>query len=144
MPRPAPHPALQDLPRDLHQHLNECKPWRGAIDAQGYPRQKVLGQSVYIHRRVYEEFWGRLEPGERVYRTCGRRECVNGYHVTTEQPERKRWRPGTTKLSVQQVRAIRKAWAQPGRPTQAELAAKYGVSRSCISLVVRGMTWPHV
>lgn len=107
---------------------------------------KVRGKSRYAHRVAFEFFWRKLEPGERVYRTCGRRDCVNYLHLTAEKPERKgkRQRPGTTKLTPAKVRNVRRAYAEPGGPTQAELARKYGVSRSCISCVVRGVTWPDV
>ncbi len=42
------------------------------------------------------------------------------------------------------VREIRLAWAGSPRPPQAVLAETYGVSRSAISLVVRGVTWTDV
>ena len=48
------------------------------------------------------------------------------------------------KLNARRVREIREAWAATPRPTQAELAQRYGMSRSAISLVVRGVTWPDV
>jgi hypothetical protein len=94
---------------------------------------------------AYETFRGKLKPGERVYRRCGNRACVNYFHLTTERPERaKRRRPGTTKLTRTKVRNIRKAWARADRPTQQELADKYEVDRSTISLVVRRKTWADV
>lgn len=146
MPRPKLHPALERAPRHVRNEMNRCKPAR-VVDARGFPRVKVKGKSVYAHRRAFEFFWRRLEPGERVYRTCGDKACVNYFHLTTTPPERKkRHRPGTTKLTPRKVRSIQKAWALPKaeRPTQAKLAKKYGVSRSCISLVVRHITWPDV
>lgn len=123
-----------------------------SLDAQGYPREKVNGKSRYAHRVAFEFFWRKLEPGERVYRTCRNKACLNYFHLTTEKPEpagatkRRQHRPGTTKLTKRKVRNIRKAWALPRaeRPTQTTLAKKYGVSRSCISLVVRHITWPDV
>ena len=146
MPSCPVHPSLQNAPRSTRRHLNECKPWTGAYDAQGYPRQKVKGKSLYAHRVAFEFFWRKLQPGERVYRRCGDRGCVAYYHVTTERPERqgKRHRPGTAKLTPTKVRNIRRAYAEPGGPTQAELARKYGVSRSCVSCIVRRVTWPDV
>lgn len=138
--------SLQNAPRSLRRYLNECKLWGGAYDLRGYPRVKVKGRSEYAHRRAFESFWRKLEPGERVYRTCGNKACVNYFHLTTEKAEhkRKRHRPGTTKLTPAKVRNVRRAYAEPGGPTQAELARKYGVSRSCISSVVRRVTWSDV
>lgn len=142
MPRVSPHPALADVPRWLRTMYNRCQPWNGTVDANGYPRAK----SVYAHRAAYERLWGRLEPGERVYRRCGDRTCVNPFHLTTDKSEspqrqRRRVRARSTKLSWAKAEAIRVAWARPDRPTQQELADEYGVSRSAISLVVRGVTW---
>ena len=67
-------------------------------------------------------------------------------HLVTTKPPRvgKRRRPGTAKLTVRRVRLIREAWAATPRPTQAALAETYGVSRSAVSLVVRGVTWTDV
>ena len=67
-------------------------------------------------------------------------------HLVTTKPPRvgKRRRPGTAKLTVRRVRAIRAAWAASPRPTQATLAREHGVSRSAISLVVRRVTWTDI
>ena len=162
---PRPHPAvprrpiapdLRHLPRWLrrlyHDQCHDCRVWDGAVDGQGYPRRRWEADrfgrryrpTPYVHRQEFQLFHGRpLEPGERVYRTCsGGQLCVNPRHMTTEPPARRRKRPRSAKLSRPKVRAIREAWAREDRPTQRELAARYGVSRSAISLVVRGVTWP--
>lgn len=140
------HPALADIPRDVRKLMNACRIWRGTVDAKGYPRWTNRGRSLYAHRSEYEYFWGALAPGERVYRTCGERLCTNVFHMTTTNPNvgLKRRRPGTAKLTPRKVRAIRAAWARPDRPSQSALARRYHVSRSAISLVVRGITWADV
>ena len=145
MPRRLVRPHFQNAPRH-RRHFDECKQWRRAYDEQGYPRQKVRGKSRYAHRIAFEFFWRKLEPGERVYRRCGDRGCVAFHHLTTEKldQEGKAQRPGTTKLTPCKVRNIRRAYAEPGGPTQADLARKYGVSRSCVSCIVRRVTWPDV
>lgn len=149
MPRPPVHPALENASRSARRELNRCKPQRRALDALGYPRVKVNGRSKYAHRVAFEFFWRKLEPGERVYRTCGDRRCLNYFHLTTEKPQptaKKRHRPGTAKLTPRRVRNIRKKWTLPEaeRPTQAELARRYSVSRSCVSLIVRNITWRDI
>lgn len=132
---------LSHFPRHIAQIMDACRPWDGAIDGQGYPRCKVRGKSRYAHRLAYECFWGPLKSGERVYRTCGDRTCTNYYHLTTERPKTRRRRPASAKLNRPKVREIRRLWAQRPRPTQQNLAYWFGVSRSAISLVVRGQTW---
>ena len=133
--------------RDL-RFYNRCVLLRHSIDAEGYPRRWKDGRLRYVHRLAFEEHWHPLEEGERVYRWCGDRSCVNKYHLLTEPPGRTAdsRRRGSTKLTKPKVRAIRRAWALPEaeRPTQQELADQYGVSRSCVSLVVRGVTWTDV
>lgn len=144
------HPDLTELPRWLARLYNECTIWQGALDDQGYPRarprQQASGRktSVYVHRRLYESRWGLLAAGERVYRLCGSRRCINPYHLTTQPSKTRRRRLASARLNAPKVRAIRQAWASPIRPTQAVLAAEHGVSRSAVSLVVRGLTWRHV
>ena len=146
MARVRPHPSLAAVPRWLRIQYNQCRPWTGGHDANGYPRTKTAdGKSAYPHRLAYEQQWGRLQPGERVYRRCGDRSCVNPFHLTTNKaeappPKRPRRHAGA-KLSRRAVNRIRALWSRSDRPTQRELARRYGVSRSAISLVVRGVTW---
>ncbi len=137
---------IYPLPRDVLRAADACKVWQGTYDSNGYPRFKSRGQSRYVARAVYEDFHGRLEPGEKVYRVCGDRRCVNALHLVTTKPgpKGKRRRPGTAKLTARRVREIRLAWAGSPRPTQVALAEKYGVSRSAVSLVVRGVTWTDI
>lgn len=138
------HPSL-NVPDHVLRALDRCEPWRGYVDPQGYGRLRRKGRTLYAHRFVYERFYGPLDPGQRVYRTCENRSCVNPLHLSTERPEsRAPQRPASAKLTPRKVRNIRKVWSQPGRPTQAELAGRYGVSRSCISLVVRDVSWSDV
>jgi hypothetical protein len=139
------HPTLENASRSMQRHLNKCKRWGGSYNAQGYPRKKVRGRWKYAHRVAYEEFWGELKPGERVYRRCKDKACVAYYHLTTERPEKgEPHRPGTTKLTPTKVRNIRQAWASADRPTQQQLADRYGVDRTTISLIVRNRSWPNV
>lgn len=145
MPKRPLHPDLQRAPREIARFMDQCKLWDGTVDASGYPRTSCGRRSYYAHRVAFEQFWRLLKPGERVYRTCGERLCTNVFHLTTDAPQKRRKRrPGTSKLTARRVRAIREVWAGPDRPSQSALAQRYGVSRSTISLVVRGVTWIDV
>lgn len=139
-------PATRRSPPPELDPEHECALWEGYVDAQGYPRRRVAGRTVYAHRHEWERWHGELKPGQRVYRVCGQRDCVAIRHMTLERPSprRKPKRPASAKLSPKKVRAIRAAWREPDRPTQRELAKKYRVSRSAISLVLRGETWRDV
>ena len=143
MPRVPLHPDLSHAPKRYASHLNRCERWQGALDQRGYPRTKQEGRSAYAHRVAFERHSRPLQAGERVYRRCGDRACVNPYHLTTERPKtkRQRKRPSSAKLTPKTAAAVRRRWRSTARPTQRELAKEYGVSRSAISLVVRGITW---
>jgi hypothetical protein len=50
-----------------------------------------------------------------------------------------------SKLTVDQVREIRRRWQQEEpRPLQKSLAAQYGIDRSAIGFIVRGKSWKHL
>jgi len=119
---------VHKIPRDVLRVVDACRVWEGTYDSNGYPRYKSRGQSRYVHRAVYEDFHGRLQPGEKVYRVCGDRRCVNALHLVTTRPapKGKRRRPGTAKLTARKVREIRAAWGGSPRTTQAALAETYG------------------
>lgn len=127
-------------------YADRCLLWQRPLDAEGYPRLRINGKQRYAHRYLFELLLRPLKDGERVYRTCGRT-CVNPRHMTTTPPPKgDRGRPASTKLTSRKVQSIREAWSQPAgeRPTQQALADTYGVSRSCISLIVRGETWKDI
>ena len=120
-----------------------CVLWDGPVDRAGYPRTKVRGddgvwRSASAPRVEVEHVHRPLREGERVYRTCGDRLCINDRHLTTEPQGRP---PSTAKLTARKAENVRRLWASDPRPTQGALARRYGVSRSAISLVVRGKTW---
>lgn len=133
-------------PRWAIKMADRCKEWEGTYDAQGYPRYKSGGRSLYVHRAEFEYFHRRLEPGEKVYRACGNRRCVNALHLVTEKPvtKKRRQRPASAKLNPRKVREIREALARRDRPSQRALAEKYGVTPAAISHVARRKTWAHV
>ena len=128
----------------MSQRPNDCVRWTGPVDRLGYPRTKVrdpdgVWRSAYVHRVEFEFLVRPLRDGERVYRTCGDRLCINVDHMTTEPQGRP---PATAKLTARKAETARRLWASEDRSTQAALARRYGVSRSAISLVARGLGWP--
>ena len=60
-----------------------------------------------------------------------------------DQPQPTKRRGGAPRLTWDDVRAIRAAYAQPPdrRPTQAELADHYGVTQEAIHSVIHRKTW---
>lgn len=126
----------------------ECWLWTGAIGDVGYGNFYVGGgRRAPIHKRAHVVAWelehGPVPPGFCVLHECDNRRCVRHLFLGTkaensaDMVEKRRsatgLRNGGAKLSDLQVRAIRSVTG-----TQAEIAARYGVSQSLVSLIRLG------
>ena len=113
----------------------------------------VRGRQVYAHRRAFELFAGRaLRPKEVVRHRCDAPLCVNYDHLLAgtqadniaDAVARGRIARGPrlpqTKLTIPQVREIRRIYSLGGR-SQESLAGQFGVQQMTISYIVRGVTW---
>jgi len=146
-----------------------CWVWIGAKTSSGYGSLMWHGRHVQAHRVAYWLTHGgiRLDTQFRVagvakrYRRfvlhrCDNRLCCNPEHLflgsmranqldayakgRKTQPKSKH---ANAKLSPAQVRQIRRAYSAGG-VRQVGLAAKYGVSQRCISLIVRNETYKDI
>lgn len=107
------------------------------------------GKQCCLHRKVYCEYNGlRLEDieGLVVRHKCDNPRCINGAHLEmgsqkdnaqdcVRRGRRARRKPSLHKLTEEQVDAIRKEYI-PGKVTQAQLGAKYGVGQDVISRII--------
>jgi hypothetical protein len=136
-----------------------CHRWTGPVDRDGYGHIRWCGPKKLVHRVAFFLEHGRW-PEPCALHTCDNPSCVNPRHlVEGTQPEniadmdakgRRRnigAAPGelhhNARLTEQKVRDIR-ASAALCRVTHAELAARYGVSRTNITLLLNRKTWAHV
>lgn len=115
-----------------------------------YATMRVDGRNVGVHRASFAAFVGPIPPGAMILHDCDRRRCVrpgclhpgdakmNAREAAARGLLARGSRNGRARLSEADVRAVREA--APGT-TMTALAARYGVTRSAISLVVRGLTW---
>ena len=132
-----------------------CMLWSGARDADGYGRRDPLGgRSWYVHRQIIAEDlgWDAIE-GKVILHACDNPSCYERTHlsvgsqVDNMQDALTKGRLYSTagegnhraKLSADQVREVRSR-TEP----YAVLAAEYGVSKSTIAGIKRGISWKSV
>lgn len=116
------HPMLRPQP-DGRVYITRGKP------------PKVQRITRYVWRKLFDR-----EPNGFLCHTCDNKRCCNpehlyeGTHETNmhDMATRKR---GTAKFTDLEVQEIRRAWAAR-EMTQVALAAKYGVTQACISLLI--------
>lgn len=131
-----------------------CWEWTGSHSDTGYGCF-YDGKAYHAHRYSWIRTNGPIPDGMLVLHRCDNRSCVNPAHLflgshrenSVDMVQKGRnsthdtagERHGASKLTDAAVREIR-ASTLTGR----ELAAKFGVSESAVSLVRRGRSWTHV
>ena len=129
---------------------HECWPWCGDTDDAGY------GVFVYRGRKAgAHEFALSFTTGERrlpeldTCHSCDNPPCCNPAHLrfdtrranVRDMLERGRARNGS-ELTIADVVLIRKRRAAGAR--QKDLAEQFGLTDGAVSMIVRGIRWPHV
>lgn len=132
---------------------NECWPWTGYTDRDGYGRMSVSGRKRQAHRIAY-----RLKYRDRppvVMHRCDNPPCCNPLHLkggTQGENVRDKVRKdrqakgsanGRAKLTEDQVVEIKRL-LRAGDISQAEIARTFRISKSVIRDIRRGRTWRHV
>jgi hypothetical protein len=131
----------------------DCLIWPFGRTADGYGGISIRGNKMEAHRVICIEVHG--QPPTRKHHaahTCGngRKGCVNPHHLrwaTPAENEHDKLLHGTivrgekgvqTKLTRQQVLEIR---SLRGQITNKEIAIRYGVALSTISMIQIGLNW---
>lgn len=131
---------------------NGCWNWLGSKGKAGYGRIICKGKSIRVHRISYAARYGEIPDGFSVCHICDNPRCMNPDHLflgthaenmadrTAKGRSPGRRNPGATNgrsiLSEGDVRMI-----LDSSETHRMLAARYGVSRSTISMLKSGRTW---
>lgn len=128
-----------------------CWLWTGSTNGSGYGeiRSKEIGGKRYAHRFSWELEFGPIPKGGEVCHSCDQPSCVNPEHLflgshhdnMLDAKAKNRMpageRNGQAKLTIDQVREIRSTTGL----TAESIARKFNVSRSLISLILRGDRW---
>jgi hypothetical protein len=114
----------------------QCWNWSGYKNANGYGGMRDAGRATYCHRVVYRLWKGPIPCGLLVCHKCDNRACCNPDHLfvgtyadnSMDCSIKGRFRPQNTKLSSEQVIAIRN-----DQRRQRAIAADYKISQATVS-----------
>ena len=135
---------------------NECLTWPYATSLKGYAQVRINGIKSLVHRVVCVAAHGQPPtPHHQAAHSCGRGRmgCVAKSHLswkTKTQNEADKAVHGTipkgqlngqsklTDADVDLIRGLR------GKMTQREIAKRFGVSQSNVSMIQRKAAWAHI
>ena len=129
---------------------DECWLWTRSKLPSGYGQVCWRGHERYAHRMAYRLFVGDIPSGMFVCHTCDRKDCVNPAHLFVGTPKDNTRdcimkRRNRRILSEEDVVAIRREYVCYNRKRgSGALAKKYGISKTIICRIVRGLRWTHV
>jgi len=140
-----------------HPSSEGCLLWPYATNVRwGYPQMRVGARVEYVHRLVLEATAGPApSAGMHAAHSCHRPACVSPWHLRWATPAENaadmtaagRARVGSrvwcAVLDEPTVAEIRRLLAA-GEPTQADIAARFGVGCTAISNIHTGRRWRHV
>ena len=128
----------------------ECWPWTGYVNEDGYGEFHFRGQMVGAHELAVTFATGeRRLPVLDTCHSCGNRICCNPSHLRFDTRQSnvddavrmgRHYRPSPLRLTDEQVRLIRQR--REAGAAQIDLAEQFGVSQSFISQIVTGRKRP--
>jgi hypothetical protein len=147
-----------ELRRFEAKHVGEpnsgCWLWDAACDRRGYGCMLANGKVRRATRLAYEHYVGPMPDGSVVCHRCDVPACVNPAHLFLGTPAENSAdmvaksrqahgeRVGAAKLTAADVAEIR-AMHRAGT-AQHRVAAQFGITQACVSLIATRKTWAHV
>lgn len=134
-----------------------CKLWTGATNGtMGYPHVRINGKDYNLHRLVWVEHNGPIEPGLCVLHHCDNPLCYEIAHLfkgtkkDNAQDRKRKGRSapktgilnGRARFTEDDIRTIRSRYL--AGELQRVIAEDYGTSQGRISSIVRQETWVGV
>ena len=135
-----------------------CWLWLGSVRGAGYGCISICNRTVAAHRAAWIAYRGCIPNGAFVCHRCDNRSCVNPDHLfladhagnmADMKMKARAHRPigelqARHKLTSSQVAAILAEPAPIKRSRAAQIAEMFGISRTYIWDIRRGVSWNHV
>lgn len=127
-----------------------CWEWIGYLSPKRYGQFRINGVTILVHRAAIEMASGELIHDDKcVCHHCDNPRCVNvliclflGSHQDnmTDKVNKGRQKNGTTKLTWEIVKEIRRLWLT-GKYTQLQLSNIYNITKATIGYIINNETW---
>ena len=128
---------------------DSCWPWIHCLDKDGYGTLGKRSPSTKTHRVAWILTYGPIPPGKCVLHRCDNRSCCNPHHLFIGTQDEnmmdmaKKERSASTKLTGEQVKIIRKQFAE-GSISQHQLAKQYGLCTQTVWEIIHRHIWKHI
>ena len=120
-----------------------CWNWNRCKDGCGYGLTTLNHRHMRAHIAYYIRRFGPVPNGYELHHVCVNPGCVNPDHLQLITHAEHMHLSPRTKLTVDQVRDIRRLYAQ-GDVSQSTLAEQFGVSAPTISAIITRRNWKDI
>jgi hypothetical protein len=132
---------------------NECWNWIASTSTPGYGQFYSNGKMVGAHAFAYGRVKGKVPIGLEIRHSCDNRRCCNPAHMkvgtrkenASDREERNRGNHfsgeahGRSKITSKEVLEIRSS-----SESSAQIAARYGISRSNVNVIRARKSWKFI
>ena len=148
MAKPKTDPIIRFSSKYVVDEETGCWNFTGRLDKKGYGRFRK-DKMVFAHRFSYEYYVGPLDDNLVICHECNNTKCCNPEHLRQDTRSSnsydmlKSGRNPRQKLSIEEVKQIKKELKHYYRGQCTDLAHFYKVDPMLISQIKRGIVWKH-